>query len=98
MFDRVNAEKDLKVISCEVPDKILPSGIKGELYDCRIGGRGPDDKIYNKNEFIRENVFWYLFITNILLINITDYLGYSRNDILQVNQWFWNKFWFISLC
>lgn len=58
MFEQIEkrSKKQLKVISTVVPEGILPPGYSCTLYDVRIQSSGLGEFIYNKNEWIRENI------------------------------------------
>ena len=51
---------NVKVVSCPVPDTVLPPQFSATLHDVKVGGdkgcHGPDDKIYNNNPDIRDKV------------------------------------------
>lgn len=47
---------NLKIVTADVPDDILPDGISGRLLDVKINFRGPDDVIYDKDAEIRQKV------------------------------------------
>ncbi|KAB7494678.1 hypothetical protein Anas_02690 [Armadillidium nasatum] len=56
MFEEVKKNSLLKVTAAAVPNDILPSGYSCALYDVRISSRGPDEKTYRQNKWIRDNV------------------------------------------
>ena len=45
----------VKVIDCNVPQGILPTGCNGILHDIKVQGkrRAPDDALYNKHSDLR---------------------------------------------
>ena len=49
-------EKKLRIVTQPVPDGILPKEYTANLYDVKVGGHGPDDKIYNENADIRSHI------------------------------------------
>lgn len=57
-------EKHLKIVSADIPARILPSGYDGKVHDVKVFvNRGPDDAVYDRNQHIRERVlsfFQYL--------------------------------------
>lgn len=52
-------DKLVKISSVDVPEGILPEGVRAELTDLKAGVRGrPDDVVYNKHKDIQELVRW----------------------------------------
>ena len=58
--------KDLRVKEEEVPDGILPDGVKARLADIKVFSKGPDDLVYDKNQELREKVR----LTNLFLLAV----------------------------
>ena len=58
--------KDLRVKEEEVPDGILPDGVKARLADIKVFSKGPDDLVYDKNQELREKVR----LTNLVLLAV----------------------------
>jgi len=51
------SKKDLKIVTVEVPDGILPKGTTGRLHDVKVfSGHGPDDVLYDCQQDLREKV------------------------------------------
>jgi len=51
------SKKDLKVVTVDVPDGILPTGATGRLHDVKVFARhGPDDALYDSQPDLREKV------------------------------------------
>ncbi|CAL4106987.1 unnamed protein product [Meganyctiphanes norvegica] len=46
-------DKLVRIVEQIIPDGIFPKHITGKLYDIKVGGGGPDDKIYNKHADLR---------------------------------------------
>ena len=52
-----HSRKDLKIVTVDVPDGILPKGTTGVLHDVKVFTRhGPDDVVYDSEQDIREKV------------------------------------------
>ncbi|CAL4123306.1 unnamed protein product [Meganyctiphanes norvegica] len=49
-------QKLVRIVTQSVPDGILPKQYSAKLYDIKVGGQGPDDKIYNQNADIRKYI------------------------------------------
>ncbi|KAL4235361.1 hypothetical protein ACF0H5_006997 [Mactra antiquata] len=50
-------EKNLKVISADIPARILPNDYEGRVHDVKVFvTRGPDDSVYDNNQLIRDRV------------------------------------------
>ncbi|CAL4106989.1 unnamed protein product, partial [Meganyctiphanes norvegica] len=49
-------QKMVRVVDQGIPDGIFPNHITGKLYDIKVGGSGPDDKMYNNNADLRKFV------------------------------------------
>jgi len=51
------SKKDLKIVTVDVPDGILPTGVTGRLHDVKVFTRhGPDDALYDCQQDLREKV------------------------------------------
>jgi len=51
------SRKDLKIVTVDVPDGILPKGTTGRLHDVKVFSRhGPDDELYDCQQDLREKV------------------------------------------
>jgi len=51
------SRKDLKIVTVDVPDGILPKGTTGRLHDVKVYSRhGPDDALYDCQQDLREKV------------------------------------------
>jgi len=51
------SRKDLKIVTVDVPDGILPTGTTGRLHDVKVFTRhGPDDALYDSQPELREKV------------------------------------------
>jgi len=51
------SEKDLKIVTVDVPDGILPKGTTGRLHDVKVFSlHGPDDFLYDCQQDLREKV------------------------------------------
>jgi len=51
------SREDLKIVTVDVPDGILPKGTKGRLRDVKVFARhGPDDALYDCDQDLRERV------------------------------------------
>ena len=61
-----HTHKDLRVKEEEVPDGILPDGVKARLADIKVFSKGPDDLVYDKNQELREKVR----LTNLFLLAV----------------------------
>ncbi|CAL4108594.1 unnamed protein product [Meganyctiphanes norvegica] len=47
-------QKLVNIVDQIIPDGIFPKHITAKLYDIRVCGRGPDDKIYNQHADLRK--------------------------------------------
>ncbi|CAL4123307.1 unnamed protein product, partial [Meganyctiphanes norvegica] len=47
-------QKLVRIVTQSVPDGIFPKQYTAKLYDIKVGGQGPDDKIYNQKADIRK--------------------------------------------
>ncbi|CAL4058686.1 unnamed protein product [Meganyctiphanes norvegica] len=54
---RKSQENKVVITSKDVPHGILPQSYSDQfIHDVKVAGRGPDDKIYNRNEDIRQMI------------------------------------------
>ncbi|CAL4064788.1 unnamed protein product [Meganyctiphanes norvegica] len=47
-------QKLVRIVNQSIPDGIFPKHYTGNLYDIKVGGQGPDDRIYNQHASIRK--------------------------------------------
>ncbi|XP_045192925.2 uncharacterized protein LOC123549145 isoform X1 [Mercenaria mercenaria] len=51
------SDSNLKVVSVDVPSRILPNDYEGKLHDVKVFVKfGPDDSVYDNNKDIRERI------------------------------------------
>ena len=56
-LDWARSHKDLKVVTVDIPDRILPHRLSGRLHDVKVfTHHGPDDALYDSQQDLRERV------------------------------------------